>query len=1077
MAEPRPDLELINIYRPDDLWNHERNFAARYQAQMDAQDEATLRLGTPTETVTPQPEKPSVVFTGLKAAWNSFTSGGKAVAGVIVPPGETATPRDQPSQFLADVAGFTKQLAHGVMGMVGAPIAGFSAAAGQALENEYPDIANAAMPAGYGPVMIRSVAQHLGFNPVAAMSDQEILALGEPLTVREALEMGVSLAAPALIGKGKAIAGKAKAINKALGERGSIGEPPVPEHITGAFTPPPAPRPSPFAQGPKPKANLGRIGEPADITATIAEFDKGLQGIGAISAEVIPRAETAVAAGRKVTTLDTLLALDYQDLHVNATALRDARDSAFRTLRTMQLDSAVTEEQLAQAAVLAGILHAKAVAAGTDIGRALGSFNIISDGARAYNADAVAALARDVQAGLQPGDSIRARLERLNTKEQRHVFLGQLVNGLATGQNIFYEAWINGLLSNPVSHAANVTSNALTAAWGIVERQMAGIASQPFRIAGFLDELGQPESGVRMGEAFVMLRAGVRASGESFKVAAKTLREGQSPFGAEKMEIKPALTAETLGLSPTNPLGGIVDFTGAGVRLPSRLMMTEDAYFKWLNYRMDIEARAYRAAMDQGIALKERAGFMRDYIDNPPDKAQAASEQFAALQTFNKELTNESMAGRIGLVFQQLQRVPLMRLVIPFIRTPTNIGEYAWQRTPVLSLFSEQLYRDIEKGGATRDLAMARLGTSAMLAAVYMQYASSGVMTGNGPRDPKLKAAYRAAGWQPEAVRIGDELYSINRLDPQGLMLGAMANYAEIAGQIPEGHQLELAFALTLAISEAIKDKPYFLGLSTVIEAIEAPDKGSQKIIENYTRSLVPAGVRSLTRAGIPGIAEGDKTKRLTMGLTEFEQILNTIKAGLPGFSDTLPADMNYVTGEDIMYPPGLGPDLISPVLVTRLSNDPVLAEIVKNKVALTPPPKALGGQRSYTGLQMTPEAATEQAIPLTGHEYRQLLEIQTREIKDGNGNTLHQALTGLVTSGEYLAFEPGKDSERAWQIKKLYGAFHKAAIAEWRSRNPDFDEAIKARIEDRMRRRVQEGQDKPAQIAPGMNLPATLGR
>ena len=125
----------------------------------------------------------------------------------------------------------------------------------------------------------------------------------------------------------------------------------------------------------------------------------------------------------------------------------------------------------------------------------------------------------------------------------------------------------------------------------------------------------------------------------------------------------------------------------------------------------------------------------------------------------------------------------------------------------------------------------------------------------------------------------------------------------------------------------------------------------------------------------------------------------------------------------------------------------------------------------------MTAEADTEQAIPLTGPEYRQLLEIQTREIKDSNGNTLHQALARLVQSGEFQAFEPGRDSERAWQIKKMYSVFQKAAIAEWRARNPDFDEAIKARIEQKIGRRIQEGQDRPAQIAPGMNLPSTLTR
>lgn len=853
---------------------------------------------------------------------------------------------------------------------------------------------------------------------------------------------------------------------------------------------PSIPPDSPFATPPPktytPKVNFGRVGAELDVKNLIGELNVKAQKEGRISTEVIHHAETAAKAEAKGLTIEQALKLNYDDLHINATALRDLRDLAFRELRVAQLDSTVSDGRLAAHAVIAGLLEERASATASDMGRGLSALQIISDAERAggYGPEKIAKLAQDIQKGIIPGESLRARLTQLGFLEQRKTFLRQLVAGAQRGQNMFYEAWINGLLSNPVSHAANTISNATVAAWGIAERQQAGLWNV---VRGSVRETGRylagkdvgpvlDPMGVHPGEAVVMTRAIVQGSKDGFRLAWRGLITGETGFGGSgKQEIAPAL-GRNLDLS--NPVGGFFDYLGTGIRLPSRLMMSEDALFKGLNYRMELEALAYREGKQMGLLGDALGDFRRAFVANPSAEVQARAEQFALLQTFNKELTTGSFAGRIGMVGQQAQRLPLMRLVIPFMRTPVNISEYAWQRTPVLSLISQQLYADLAAGGAVRDLALARVGTSAMLAAVFMEYSAAGLMTGSGSsqKNVMLRQAEKALGYQSFSIHVGDELYKIDRLDPAGLTLSTLATYAEIAGQIPEGHRAELAVGLVLAISEAIKDKPYFMGLATAIEAVQNPGKEAKTLIEKYARSMIPFSgfVHQTRKIGVPGLVEADRHKRIVGGITEMDTILNAMRDGIPGLSSTLPADMNVVTGEDILYPPGWGPDILSPIFVTTLKNDPVLAEIVRNKPSISDFPKALAGRKPGE-LQMS-EDTGNLGVPLTNEEIRRGKELMGREITDGEGRTLHQALSALVLSGEYQAYASGPGSARSQKLEQTYNIFKHWAINQLRAQSTQLDKAVTTIMEDRINRKFAPGEGAPPiQLAPGLTLPGAL--
>src|SRR6185503_4385009 len=81
----------------------------------------------------------------------------------------------------------------------------------------------------------------------------------------------------------------------------------------------------------------------------------------------------------------------------------------------------------------------------------------------------------DAATGMDP-QVLAQRLLALS-KTQRETFVTQAVSYAKAGQSALYEAWINSLLSGPQTHAANILSNAATAAWAPGERFMAALAS------------------------------------------------------------------------------------------------------------------------------------------------------------------------------------------------------------------------------------------------------------------------------------------------------------------------------------------------------------------------------------------------------------------------------------------------------------------------------------------------------------------------------------------------------------------------------------------------------------------------
>ena len=163
--------------------------------------------------------------------------------------------------------------------------------------------------------------------------------------------------------------------------------------------------------------------------------------------------------------------------------------------------------------------------------------------------------------------------------------------GKGTTPQAVHEYLINALLSSPSTHIVNSGSNASVLAQQIYERCTAAQISA-LRAAG---------GGVEPGEAAAMFHAVIASLRDAPRLGWQSLRSGVPADQLGKVEAREgAIAARTFGLGD-GALGRAVDFLGTALRLPSRLLMSEDQVFKALNRRAELHAQAVRPAAGEGL--------------------------------------------------------------------------------------------------------------------------------------------------------------------------------------------------------------------------------------------------------------------------------------------------------------------------------------------------------------------------------------------------------------------------------------------------------------------------------------------
>ena len=644
-----------------------------------------------------------------------------------------------------------------------------------------------------------------------------------------------------------------------------------------------------------------------------------------------------------------------------------------------------------------------------EAGRALQSFNIIAESSRMQQRAIKDAL--DASGGTDVNQKMAQMLASFDNAKQVGEFVRKAND--VTNVDMLYEVWINGLLSSPATHMVNILSNTMVVALTVGERRMA-------RALG---------GNVPPGETTAMLKGMVDGARDGFRLGWKALKSGEPTDVLEKIEVdkRRAISGDNLNLSGL--AGRFADFIGEVVRIPGRLLTAEDAFFKSVGYRMELNAQAYRQAFNEGLKDEAAAKRVLAIVNNPPDNIKLAAIDASRYQTFTNSLDNTKFkfVGGIGKLAEKARSpevtgsaAPYLRVLLPFVRTPTNIASFTLERTPVAFL-SKNIRAEIAAGGARRDVALAKIATGSMMMAVSADLALSGTITGAGPVDRDMKNIKRAAGWQPYSIKIGDKYYAYNRLDPIGGLIGLSADMTEILGQTSEADTLALTSAAILSATQNMASKTYLSNFMGTMDAIftastdpMASNKQIQYLLGRMGASIIPAGVAAIERTVSPELSAA-------------YSFLDQVKSRIPGFSTDLPPRRN-IFGEPVVLGGGLGPDIMSPIYTSEIKDNPVADEIIAQEVSISMPKKVING------------------VELDAQQYDRYIVLYSGKDNPGVRNVpLKTKLKEMFSTSAYKRATDGPEGGKQLVISSIFQGYQQAAKKQLVKEYPEIEADIKA--------------------------------
>lgn len=586
--------------------------------------------------------------------------------------------------------------------------------------------------------------------------------------------------------------------------------------------------------------------------------------------------------------------------------------------------------------------------------------------------------------------------------------------------DIASEVYINNLLSGYKTHIVNVTSNTLNTIVAPMERTIGGAIDGILR-----HDASEMRAGLyQMAELRTAVMTGLKMAGRVLwtenPVLDHAMRTQDSP-------VYKAITAETFGKSSGDWLGKTINVLGHAQRIPGRLLMAQDEFFKQVMFNSRLKANLMVTAQNLTPGELRKMGYANkgDFVEgelekavetvgslstqwdtmvregrvaNDPDarntyiqenlgKARETASSYAedALRiareaTFTNPLDGVGWLSALGgWVEKGLYKHPWARIVVPFVRTPINILNKGLDRTPGINLVRERFRLRLNSPEASvRAEALGELTTSVMIGTGAYLLAMEGRITGNGPSDPKQRAIWQAdKGWLPTSVNIGTpeapNWVSISRLDPLAFpfaIAGELAEMKQAAMNDPSFDEGALFASLVSAIASTVKDKTFLQSISDIFNVFDGSDSpGKVERLFNRTASNF-----------IPFSGAGRQLNQLSDGVfKEVASFYDHAKMNIPGMSSQLPTRYNWVTGEAMDRPS----TLLGALDTSRGSDRIVPQELRRLSYGFTGPDRKIG--RITLSTEMF-------------QEWNRLMGT----VKDGRGWTLEQSLAHIMKSKAY---------------------------------------------------------------------------
>ena len=590
------------------------------------------------------------------------------------------------------------------------------------------------------------------------------------------------------------------------------------------------------------------------------------------------------------------------------------------------------------------------------------------------------------------------------------------------------------------------------------------------------------EDRIRLQEVFSMFRGSGEGAVDGIRLAWKSWKDEMPTDGLAKIEHQQlkAISPENMNVDPNSVWGKGVDYIGQGIRLPGRMLMSEDEFFKSVGYRMELRAQTTRNllnARDNGTMVehiidisatgpsaddarrltelreiaetrnlnKEEFSELYDIsLNNPTDAVSSAASDYAHIVTFTNEL------GEFGQSLQRLVRsdpTGAAKVVLPFIRTPTNIIKQFGQRGPA-AMMMPSVYADFAAGGARRDMALARIGVGTSVMAWAASLAMEGNITGSGPSDRRLYSAWRE-NHQPYSIKIGDQWVPYGRIEPIAMLFGSVADAHDFIRYSDDDEANEkVLLAASVGVISNIGSKTFLRGIADVASAYHDPQRYGENYIANLVGTAMPFSsfLRDMNRAFDPIMRETRVDPNVESPTTAmFQRVLNEYKARYPGFgSEELPPKRTF-WGEERHAYDGSWPTAFNAFAPKDIKSSPIDAELVRLNSPLSMPTRRIGN------------------IELNFEQYDRLLQLMNKGgvelanvelISKYGETTMRTAMNNLVQSQLWKSIE--SDDAKIQFLKSVRNDFVDAARKALAREDESLSEAM---VDEMIDKRILQSQ------------------
>jgi hypothetical protein len=600
-----------------------------------------------------------------------------------------------------------------------------------------------------------------------------------------------------------------------------------------------------------------------------------------------------------------------------------------------------------------GMLVAPAMGFRTEAGRALNILKKIS----ASNQTAEGLLAEMGDGSTQ---ALRDFAKRVANADNLDQVIGVTRAAYApTWWDKFYEYWINGLLSGPTTHAVNVVSNGM---YRVLEESAALVGaatSRDYSTRQVAARLAAIPHGVMLG-----------------------LKNAGRAFVTEEGQLDPA---DKIEAARQRAIGGLA---GKVIRVPGRLLRSEDEFFKAIAYNAEL------ADIAMGEALREAPGdpmpafhrIMGDIMNRP--EAVKRARDAARRATFTQPLGN---LGQLGTFY--LNKSKVGRLIVPFVRTPANILKAAIDYTPA-GIAREETRNMLRAGG--RDAAIARgrmlIGSTVMVATVSL--AAQGILSGAGPDDPEERQLLERTGWQPYSVKVGGSWVRYNRFEPLGMLMGVAADMYELGRYVTAGELERIPALLISSLALNLGDKTFLRGVTDFAEAYTNPERKAASWAQNMAASVIPVAAGQVARASDPYLREA-------------RTLTDKVRERIPVAREQLARRVDIAGQPMTQKQVGLG----IPIQASAQQDDPLAEAMLRLHL-----PKRKPDRRIY-------------GAELTDGEYESLATFM--------GQARWNVLTPMVSSPQFKALMAGNPEAARAILNRQFDMVSDQARKAWLIRNP----------------------------------------